>query len=562
MLSILTIDGQILRKAIICGANEIYKNRAYIDSLNVFPVPDGDTGINMSMTAIAAAKEVEKLNTTDIYEVAKAASSGSLRGARGNSGVILSQLFRGFAKGLEGKTNVDAEDLSIAFVKAMEAAYKAVMKPKEGTILTIAKSLAESSIEAVFDEDDITEVVKLMLSKAHKTLEKTQFMLPELKEAGVVDAGGRGLLYIIEGALASANTNDDIKVVSLGESKKDTSEQPKEMLSNIKSNKEIEFGYCTELFINIGDDKIVKSFEDIEEDLKSYLESKGDSIVLVGDDDLVKIHVHTNNPGEVLEKALTMGDISNIKIENMREQHTAIVSFLEDNNNEPVKEPIPPKKVGFISVSSGKGLMDLFKSLGVDYIVEGGQTMNPSTEVFISAIEKVNANNIFILPNNKNIILAAEQAAKLIKDKKVYVLPTKSVPQGISSLVSYVDNIEIEDNIKQMSLAMDNIKTGQITYAVRDTNLDGKKIKSGDILCMLDGKISNVNKDIIKGTKELIDIMLKEDSSKLVSIYYGEGQTEEDATAIGKYIEDKYSDCEVEIFSGGQPLYYYIISME
>lgn len=551
-MSIYIIDGHILRKAIIAGANELDKNKGYIDSLNVFPVPDGDTGINMSMTALAAAREVEKLNTSNIYEVAKAASNGSLRGARGNSGVILSQLFRGFAKGVDGKTEINAEELSDAFIKSMEAAYKAVMKPKEGTILSVARALGENSIEAAFEEEDIEVVMDYILEKGHQMLTKTQFMLPELKQAGVVDAGGRGLLCIIEGAIASVDIKGDIKVNQIGDSTQSESIQPPSFAA-VNSSDNIEFGYCTELFINIGKDSKIKAYEEIEDSLKSYLQSMGDSIVLVGDDDIIKIHVHTNNPGAVLEKALTMGSISSIKIENMREQHTAMVSFLE---------PLPHKNTGFIAVTSGKGLKDLFESLGVDNIIEGGQTMNPSTETFLSAIDKVNADNIVILPNNKNIILAAQQAAKLCKDKKVYVLPTESVPQGVASIVSFVSDFTIEENLKQMKSAINNVRTGQITYAIRDTSIDGKEIKDGDILCILEGKIAHVNKNVIDGTKELIDTIVEADMPDIISLYYGEGQTEEDAKSIAKYIEDKYEDCEVEIFNGGQPLYYYIISAE
>lgn len=555
------IDGHILRKAIICGANELDKNKGYIDSLNVFPVPDGDTGINMSMTALAAAKEVEKLNTNNIYEVAKVASNGSLRGARGNSGVILSQLFRGFAKGVEGKTQINAEELSEAFIKAMEAAYKAVMKPKEGTILTIARALGENSVEVAFDEEDIEIVLKYVLEKGHQMLAKTQFMLPELKQAGVVDAGGRGLLYIIEGALASGNIQGDIKVNQIGDSTQSENIKPQSYAA-VNSTGNIEFGYCTELFINIGEGLKVKAFEDIENSLKAYLQSMGDSIVLVGDDDIVKIHVHTNNPGAVLEKALTIGPISKIKIDNMREQHSSMVSFLDEGQNYTPQEPLQHKNIGFIAVSTGKGLKELFKSLGVDNIIEGGQTMNPSTETFLSAIEKVNSDNIVVLPNNKNIILAAEQAAKLCTDKKVYVLPTETVPQGVASIVSFVPDIGIEENLKQMKSAITNVRTGQITYAIRDTSIDGKEIKDGDILCILEGKITHVNKNIIDGTKELIDTIVKANMPDIISIYYGEDQTEEDAKIIAKYIEDKYEECEVEIFNGGQPLYYYIISAE
>jgi len=559
-LSILTINGQILKKAIIAGANELDKNRGYIDSLNVFPVPDGDTGVNMSMTALAAAREVAKLDTNNIHEVAKAASNGSLRGARGNSGVILSQLFRGFAKSLEGKKEVDAEGISEAFVKAMEAAYKAVMKPKEGTILTIAKALAESSMEAVLDGDDVEVVLKSMLEKSHQMLVKTQFMLPELKAAGVIDAGGRGLLYIIEGALASGDIEEDIQV---NEFEKSNSSTPVESENLAAINlADIKFAYCTEFFINIGENSKVKSFEEVEKSLQVYLESIGDSTVIVGDDDLIKIHVHTNNPGSVLEKALTIGELSSIKIENMKEQHTAMIAAGNENGQGVEKKVLTePKKIGCISVSAGDGLKDLFNNLGVDYVIEGGQTMNPSTETFLSAIDAVNAENVIILPNNKNIILAAQQAAALYKGKKVYVLSTKSIPEGVTALVSYMPEFDVEENIKQMESAMSVIKTGQITYAVRDTNLDGKKIKENDILCILEGKIEHVEKNVVKGAIKLAETMLKGDPD-LISIYYGEGQTKENAVEIAAYIQEKSPDCEIDIIDGGQPLYYYIIAAE
>ena len=554
-MSILTVNGQILKKAIIAGANELAKNRAYIDSLNVFPVPDGDTGVNMSMTALAAAREVEKLNTENIHEVAKAAANGSLRGARGNSGVILSQLFRGFAKGLEGKSEADAEALSEAFVKAMEAAYKAVMKPKEGTILTIAKSLTESAMEAVLDGDEINAILGYMLEKSHQMLVKTQFMLPELKAAGVVDAGGRGLLYIIEGALASGDIKGEIKVNDLGA----PSEAVEMPVFAGSSAADIKFAYCTEFFINIGKGSKTKTFEEVEDSLKDYLESIGDSTVIIGDDELIKIHVHTNNPGAVLEEALKIGELSSIKIENMKEQHSSMVNHQQSEQIE--EDTADPKNIGFIAVSTGDGFKSLFKDLKVDEIIEGGQTMNPSTETFLSALDNVNAENIIIFPNNKNIILAAQQAAKLYKGKNVYVLPTESMPQGITSLISYIPDFGIEENLKQMRLVMSSVKTGLVTYAVRDTKLDGKEIKENDILCILENDIKHVEKDIIEGTKALIDTMLEHEPD-IISIYYGQDQTEEEANIIAAYVEEKNPDCEAEVLNGGQPLYYYVISAE
>ncbi|WP_250227753.1 DAK2 domain-containing protein [Anaeropeptidivorans aminofermentans] len=560
-MKILTIDGHTLRRAIIAGTNELEKHKDYVDSLNVFPVPDGDTGINMSLTCLAAGREVEKLNTPNIYEVAKAASNGSLRGARGNSGVILSQLFRGFAKGLEGKDVATAEDLAYAFEKAKETAYKAVMKPKEGTILTLARSIAEYSIDTSFDTEDIIELMEGTLKYGNKILSETTEMLPELKQAGVVDSGARGLLYILEGAFGIKDMEGDIEL-SAPTASKSIGVSVADIHAAANANVDIKYGYCTEFFVNV--DKVT---DEMEEGFKRYLETIGDSIVVVGDEDIIKIHVHTDHPGLALEKALKTGNLSNLKIENMRLQHTNLINFQETKEHEHkpaeniLTEPSEKKETGFIAVSAGEGLKELFKSIGADVIIEGGQTMNPSTEDILAAIEGLNADNIFILPNNKNIVLAAEQAAEL-SEKNVYVIATKSVPQGISALISYAPEKNPEENIEHLNEAVSGIVTGQVTYAVRASNFEDKKIEDGDILCMVDGKITNVSNTIEEGSKVLIDNMFAKKAGEVMSIYFGEGITEEDAYNLSAYVEEKYPDCEVAVMEGGQPLYYYIISLE
>ena len=543
-MEITKIDGHILRKAFILGANELEKNKEYLNELNVFPVPDGDTGANMAMTAYAAAVEVEKLDTNDIHAVAKAAASGSLRGARGNSGVILSQLFRGFAKGLEGKKEIDAKGLSEAFVKASEAAYKAVMKPKEGTVLTIARALADASVEAVARKDDIRRMLKRMIIYAYKVLAKTQFMLPELKEAGVVDAGAQGFLYVIEGTLKSISVKDEDAKLTI------PSKATTTVTTVAPSNMNIEFGYCTEFIIETKNKKV----ETIETELKKFLDAIGDSIVVVGDGNIVKVHVHTNNPGKALEKAITYGELINIKIDNMREQ--------ADEVSKPKIEK-PHKKTGIVATSVGGGFKELFASMGVDEIIEGGQTMNPSTDTFLTAIDDINADNVIILPNNKNIILAAEQAAKMYKgDKKIFVIPTKDIPQGLAAVVSLVPDLEMDVNMKNMERAISSISTGQITYAIKDTSVGGNEIKIGDILCMLNGKIVNVENSVLSGAKALIDTVVKEQSPEIITVYFGEEAKKEETAELVSYVEENFDDIEIEVYEGGQPIYYYIISAE
>ncbi len=561
-MEITKMDGSLFKRMIISGACALDKNKDIIDSLNVFPVPDGDTGTNMSLTFLAAAREAEKLSTNNTYEVAKAVSDGSLRGARGNSGVILSQLFRGFAKGLEGCESVTADDLANAFVKASETAYKAVMKPKEGTILTIARAMAEKATDLSFDTEDIEFLLKETVKYGNEMLAKTTEMLPALKQAGVVDAGGYGLIQIWEAALSCIS--DDSQGVSLF----DDTIKPGVSKAAIKSVpfEDIRFSYCTEFFICVDNPG-----EDVLHNLKQFISEIGDSIVAVADEHIIKIHVHTNNPGAVLEKALEIGYLDNIKIENMRLQHSNIIEF-EIKEEDVVKETFDAndnavniedeiRDVAFIVVSAGDGFRELFESLGADAIIEGGQTMNPSTNDFIAAIENLNAKNIIIMPNNKNIILAAQQASFLVEGKNVIVLPTKCIPQGVCALVNYTDVEPLEENCKRMEEAIKNVRTGQVTYAVRATVLDDKQIDQGDVICLLADKIVLVEKDIERAAKGLLDIML-EDGGEVLSIFYGEAVNQDEAQVVLDYALGKGLDIEAEIHRGGQPIYHYIFSVE
>lgn len=549
-MGITSINGLLLKKMIIAGANKLNSEKQLVDSLNVFPVPDGDTGTNMSLTVLAAAREIEKCDSLNIGEVAKLAANGALRGARGNSGVITSQLFRGFYKGLEGKTEAGTKELAQAIANGVKTAYKAVMKPKEGTILTVARACGESASKYADKITDIEKFLEQIIEDGNAMLLQTTEMLPALKQANVVDAGGKGLIFILQGAYENIHTEGDITV---DEPLK--TQAPDFSAITSVDNESITFGYCTEFFINVknaGDNVVTK--------LKAYLGTIGDSIVCVADDEIIKIHVHTDHPGLALEKALTIGSLSGLKIENMREQHTNIIDF-GGNKKAEVKNNEPAKELGFISVSVGSGLSDIFKNLGVDEIIEGGQTMNPSTEDILNAVEKINAKNIIVLPNNKNIILAAEQAAKLSKDKKIYVVPSKTIPEGITAMINYNIGEGVEENVSNMTDSLSYVKTAMVTYAVRETSIDDKKIEEGDILGMLGGNISVVSKDIMEGTKELIDNAIDEDS-EMISIYYGSDVKEEDADELAQYIEEKYPDCEVEVQMGNQPLYYYIISVE
>ena len=546
-MSIEILDGQLLKKMIIAGANLLEKNKDYCDELNVFPVPDGDTGTNMSMTVIAAAKEVQKASD-DINEIAKALSSGSLRGARGNSGVILSQLFRGFSKGLKDIGRIDTTIIANAFQKGVETAYKAVMKPKEGTILTVARESASRAIELALETEDIEYFLSETIKHAQETLEKTPDMLPVLKQAGVVDAGGQGLLFILRGALSVLNgTVDD----ELSKKYLDAESNVTYKKENIDSA-DIIFGYCTEFIVETN-----KKVQDLTK-IKKFLETIGDSVVSVADDEIIKIHVHTNDPGKALQKGLEYGQLVNIKIDNMRQEHADNLK-IQGINKLAKKEEL--KEVGFIGVSIGSGMTEIFQGLGVDYIIEGGQTMNPSTEDIINAVEKVNAKKIIVLPNNKNIILAAEQAKFLSEDKEIFVVPSKSIPQGISAMINYDISSSIENNLNAMTEALDFVKTAQVTFAVRDTNIEGKEICKDDILGIGQDEILVVGKELELSSKELIDKLVDEDS-ELITIYYGNDAKEEDASVLASYIEDKYEECEVEVHYGGQPLYYYIISIE
>lgn len=546
---------------IIAGANELTANKQLVDAMNVFPVPDGDTGTNMSLTVLAAARESEKSSSLRVDEITKLAAGGALRGARGNSGVITSQLFRGFSKGLEGLEEAGVVDLAVAMDKGVQTAYKAVMKPKEGTILTVARACAEAGARLSLETDDIEVFLKGVIAYGHEVLAKTPDMLPVLKQAGVVDAGGRGLLYVLEGALKHINDEGPITVAEPTK----TESADFAVLASVE-NEDITFGYCTEFFININnpDDATVQM-------LKSYLGTIGDSIVCVSDEEIIKIHVHTDHPGLAIEKALTIGSLSGLKIDNMREQHTnridfnavanSVVKASEKTPTEEKKEVLPKKDIGFVSISAGKGLTDIFKNLGVDEIIEGGQTMNPSTEDILNAVAKINAENIIILPNNKNIILAAEQAVDLCEDKKLFVVPTRSVPEGISAMFCNAEGLAAEEMVEEMKEAIQAVSTVSVTYAVRDTCFGDKEITEGDILGMLNDEITVVAKDVAEGTKEVLKKTVTEEN-EMVSIYYGSDVTEDDAQEIAAFIEENYPDCEVEIQSGNQPLYFYIISVE
>ena len=563
MSSTTTLNGVRLGRMIIAGANELAANKQLVDAMNVFPVPDGDTGTNMSLTVMAAAREAEKKGSLMAADVTKAASSGALRGARGNSGVITSQLFRGFAKGLEGMEEAGVKELAAAAEQTVKTAYKAVMKPKEGTILTVARGCAEAAVKLADETEDIEAFLKGIIEYGHEVLAQTPEMLPVLKQAGVVDAGGRGLLYILEGALKQLMAGD--QHVTLNDGQNATAAAPEMDFASLASieNESITFGYCTEFFINVqGADETVTT------GLKNYLGTIGDSVVCVADDEIIKIHVHTDHPGLAIEKALTIGSLTGLKIDNMREQHTNKISFTnEPAPSAPVAAPAAPaveqpkKDVGFVSISAGEGLTAIFKNLGVDEVIEGGQTMNPSTEDILNAVDKINADHIFVLPNNKNIILAAEQAAALSEDKKLHVIPSRSVPEGISAMFCFEADADPDEMEAAMKDAIKLVDTATVTYAVRDTSIGDKEIREGNILGMLNDQIEVVSEDVMEGTKELLKASIK-DESEMVGIYYGADATEESAEELAAFIEENYPDCEVEVQSGGQPLYYYIISVE
>ena len=557
-MEITSINTEILSKMFLAGANNLDAKKEWINELNVFPVPDGDTGTNMSMTIMSAAREVSNLTNPSMKELSKAISSGSLRGARGNSGVILSQLFRGFCRVIAGYDEVDVAVLCDAFQKAVETAYKAVMKPKEGTILTVAKGAADKALELAEETDDLVYFCDEIIKHADYVLSQTPEMLPVLKQAGVVDSGGQGLMQVLKGAYdALLGKEVDYEIEDAGNGSG-------VVKISAETEKEIKFGYCTEFIIVLNR----PLSEQEEHEYKAYLESIGDSIVVVADDEIVKTHVHTNDPGLAIQKALTHGSLSKIKIDNMREEHQEKLikdaeKLAEKQKEEEAAPKVdePRKDMGFISVSIGEGMNEIFRGLGVDYIIEGGQTMNPSTEDMLSAIDHVNANHIFILPNNKNIIMAANQAASLVEDKEIIVLPTKTIPQGIVAMVNYIPDYSAEENKETMLSEIDNVKTGQVTYAVRDTEIDGKVIKQNDFMGIGDKEILSVGTDLKATTLEMIDAMVDEDSA-IVSIYYGAESNEADAEAIGAVIGAKYPDVEIEVNNGGQPIYYYVISVE
>lgn len=555
MVTMKQIDAKMLSNMFLAGAKNLEAKKEWINELNVFPVPDGDTGTNMTMTIMSAAKEVSALENPTIEELAKAISSGSLRGARGNSGVILSQLLRGLTKGLKEYEVIDVDVLAMAMEKAVETAYKAVMKPKEGTILTVAKGAADKALEMAERTDDLEEFMSEVVSHAEYVLSQTPEMLPVLKEAGVVDSGGQGLLEVMKGAF-DAFLGKELDLTIKG------APAPKVNAVNTGEAADIKFGYCTEFIIMLEK----KYTMDDEKEFKAYLSSIGDSIVAVSDDDIVKVHVHTNDPGLAIQKALTYGSLSNMKIDNMRLEHQE--KLIKDAEKIAAEEAAkeaekvqPRKDVGFIAVSIGKGIKEIFTNLGADYVIEGGQTMNPSTEDMLTAIDKVNADHIFIFPNNKNIILAAEQATYLVEDKEVIVVPTKTVPQGLTAIINYVPEKSIDENFETMIQEMEHVKTGQVTYAVRETSIDGHEIKQGDIMGIGDKSILSVGTDLQETTKDMISKMV-DDESELISIYYGAEATKEQAEEIVSYIEETYPDLEIELQMGGQPIYYYVVSVE
>ena len=558
MVNTKTIDAKVLSRMFLAGAKNLEAKKEWINELNVFPVPDGDTGTNMTLTIMSAAAEVGSLTDSNMETLAKALSSGSLRGARGNSGVILSQLLRGFTKGVKKFQELDAPAIAAAMEKGVETAYKAVMKPKEGTILTVAKAAAAKATEVAEDAENLEEFFMEIFRHAEETLAKTPEMLPVLKEAGVVDSGGQGLLEVYRGAI-DGYLGKEVDYTEFARS-----QGPAVTKISPQAEADIKFGYCTEFIILLNNPLP----EQEEHSFKEFLTSIGDSIVLVADDEIVKVHVHTNHPGQAIERALTYGALSRMKIDNMREEHQEkLIKDAEKLAREQAKQEAekekkqPPKEVGFISVSAGNGLTEIFKDLGVDYLIEGGQTMNPSTEDMLNAIDKVNARTIYIFPNNKNIVLAANQARDLTEDKEVVVVPTKTVPQGISAIISYVPEKDTKENLEAMKEAIANVKTGQITYAVRDTRIDDKEIHEGDIMGLGDSGLLAVGSERSQIAVETVKAMVDEDS-EIVSVYYGADVTEEEAQELCETLESEFPDCEVELNMGGQPIYYYVISVE
>ena len=553
-----SINAEMFAKMFLAGAKNLESKKEWINELNVFPVPDGDTGTNMTLTIMAAAKEVGGMESYSMEKLAKCISSGSLRGARGNSGVILSQLFRGLCKVLKEEKEIDVPVMAAALHKAVETAYKAVMKPKEGTILTVAKGGAKKAIELADETDDLVYFMQQVVAEMEIVLAKTPDMLPVLKEAGVVDSGGQGLVEVFLGMM------DALEGKEIDYSIEGAAMEVKPVKISAQTEAEIKFGYCTEFIIMLD-----KEFPmETELEVKAYLESIGDSIVVVADDDIVKIHVHTNDPGLAIQKALTFGSLTKIKIDNMREEHeeklikeAAKIAEEEAKKAAEAKKAEPRKEMGFISVSIGEGVGEIFKGLGVDYLIEGGQTMNPSTEDMLNAIDQVNAEHIFILPNNKNIILAANQAQALTEDKVIHVIPTKTVPQGITAMINYLPDLSAEENVEAMEEAITTVKTGQVTYAVRDTKIDDKEIRQGNIMGIGDSGILAVGEELEATTLEMFKELV-DDMSEIISIYYGEEVDEEKANELGEKVSEMFPDCDVEVHFGGQPIYYYVVSVE
>lgn len=560
-MSVERIDALMMKKCFLAGAKALEARKDYINELNVFPVPDGDTGTNMTMTIMAAVREINKITDVTVDNLCKAMSSGSLRGARGNSGVILSQIFRGFTKELKGLEYLEVTDLGNSIQHAADTAYKAVMKPKEGTILTVIKAGAEKSVELLMEGEsqDMVAFAEKVVAYMEDTLKRTPDMLPVLKQAGVVDSGGEGLMTFVRGALAALQG----KEVDLDISSVDAKASPAITTGSSEDAADIKFGYCTEFIIMLERDQ-----DKVEKELKAYLQDIGDCVVVVADDEIVKVHVHTNHPGLAFEKALTYGSLTSMKIDNMREEHqeklirdaeTVAKQQAEEDQRE--DEPKEHKADGFVVVSAGDGLSDIFKDLGADEVIEGGQTMNPSTEDILQAVEKVPADTVYILPNNGNIILAAEQARNLTEDKKVVVIPSTNIPQGIAAMINFMPGQPAEENTQQMTEEMGNVKSGQVTYAVRDTRMDGQEIKQGDYMGIADKKIVAVEKSLPEVTVELVEGMIDEES-ELVSLYYGADVTEKDAEAVADLILKDHDDLEVEVQYGGQPVYSYFVSVE
>lgn len=561
-MGISTIDAGMLKKAFLAGAKGLEAKKDWINELNVFPVPDGDTGTNMTLTIMAAAREVAELETPDMDQLAKAISSGSLRGARGNSGVILSQLLRGFTKEIKSVTEIDTTTLANAMVRGTETAYKAVMKPKEGTILTVAKGMSDKALEMASQTDDIEEFARAVIAYGDYVLEQTPEMLPVLKQAGVVDSGGQGLMQVVKGAFDGLIGKTTDFSLDSGAGQRSGKPQAAASRTDIDTS-DIKFGYCTEFIVNLE-----KEYSEKEEAaFKSYLESIGDSLVVVSDDEIVKVHVHTNHPGLAFERALTYGSLSRMKVDNMREEHQERI--IQDSERLAREQAAgrgePPtdecREFGFIAVSSGDGLSSIFKGIGADYLIEGGQTMNPSTEDMLNAIDKVNAKNIFILPNNKNIIMAAQQARDLTEDKNIIVVPSKTVPQGITALVNFMPDLAAGDNLENMTEEMNHVRTAQITYAVRTTNIDGMEIEEGDIMAIGDHGMLAAGKSVDTVAVDALKAMLDEDS-ELVTVYYGCDVPEDAAKELVSRAKEMYPDKEIELQYGGQPIYYYMISAE